>query len=396
MSLPQVHLRPRKAQPFFAHHPWVLDTAIARVVGSASDGAPVDLLSDKGPWIARGLYNQASRIRVRLYSWNPEEELDASFWRERIQKAIGLRVSLGLVSPTTATRLVFSEADRLSGLVVDRFGPVVVIQPNARGIAERLDMIVDLVREATRPSAIVVRVDASTQRKEGMQVTTGQVWGDPIDEVIFVEEHGLRYGVEVLSGQKTGFYLDQRENRRAAAALMHGRSVLDVCCYSGGFALAAAKLGQATDVLGIDVSEHAVALARANADLNGIANAQFRAGDMFESMEQLLREGRRFGAVILDPPKFVKGKFGAAQALRAYHHLNRLGIRLLEPDGILVTCSCSGSVGRLDFSEMLFGVSTREKRDIQVLAQLGAAPDHPTLLTCPETEYLKCFLCRVG
>jgi 23S rRNA (cytosine1962-C5)-methyltransferase len=213
---------------------------------------------------------------------------------------------------------------------------------------------------------------------------------------VFIEEHGLRYGVDLLAGQKTGFYLDQRENRRAASAYLRGRQVLDLFCYSGGFSLTASRLGAAREVLGVDTSEKAVALARANAELNGVTNALFEQGDGFQVLDDFLAAGRRFDAIVLDPPKFTRTRQSVNDALRAYHRLNRVAADLLNPDGILVTCSCSGSVTREDFLQMLAVVAQKCGRDIQVLEQRGASPDHPVSATCPESEYLKCFICRVA
>lgn len=393
--MPTIQLKARKAQPFYSRHPWVLDTAISKVDSSVANGDVVELVSDKGDWIARGIFNAHSRIRVRLYSWQRDEALDEAFWAKRLQDAVALRRQLGMLQPGGAERIVFSEADRLSGLIVDRFGEHLVIQVNALGIEQRLEMIGELLNSLLRPESISVRVDDATRRKEGIESGSRILRGDVPESVYFIEEHGLRYGVELLSGQKTGFYLDQAQNRRAVAGFVRGRSVLDVCCYSGGFSLSALALGGAKECLGIDTSEHAIALARANADLNGLTQARFESGDMFATLERLGKQGRRFGAVILDPPKFAHGRTKLQQALKAYHHLNRLALALLDPDGVLVTCSCSGSVSPADFEAMLFGVATRSRRDLQILARHGASSDHPTLISCPETEYLKCFICRV-
>jgi 23S rRNA (cytosine1962-C5)-methyltransferase len=197
-------------------------------------------------------------------------------------------------------------------------------------------------------------------------------------------------------GHKTGFYLDQRENRRAAANHVHGRRMLDMFCYSGGFALNGVKHGGATDVLRVDSSENALNLARANAELNGVSNLHFRAGDGFRVLQELADERQKFGVVVLDPPKFARSRSAVDDALMAYHRINRLAVNLLEPGGILVTCSCSGHVLREDFLHMLAGVAQRSNREIQVLEQRGASPDHPISTTCLEGEYLKCFVCRVG
>lgn len=394
-KLPEVHLKPRKAAPFFGHHPWVLDTAIARLVGNPADGAEVDLVSDKGKWIARGLHNSHSRIRVRLYTWTQNESLSDSFWRTRLEAAIALRHTLGYDAPEGAARLVFSESDGLSGLIVDRFAKHLVVQPTALGIAHRLDRIVPILVDLVQPTGVTLRTDSGTAKLEGLELQPGPLWGQPPDDVIFIQEHGIRYGVQLLSGQKTGFYLDQRQNRLAAAGYLRGRRVLDVCCYTGGFTLSAAILGGAKEVLGLDTSENAVTMARANAQLNGLTNVRFEAGEAFRSLEERVNAAEQYEAVILDPPKFVRGRRGVDDALRAYHRLNYLAVNLLNPDGILVTCSCSGSVTPEDFASMLFGVAIKAGRDIQILEQRGAAPDHPLSVTCPENQYLKCFVCRV-
>jgi len=374
----------------------VLDTAIARIDDAVIDGAEVDLLTDKGQWMARGIFNGRSRIRVRLYGWQPDQPLDDAFWRMRLQRAIRLRQQLGNVEiDTGAARLVYSEADELSGLIVDRFGPHLVVQVNALGMVQRLPQINGILRELLEPRSITVRTEPATQRKEGIEGPVGCEWGEPPESIVFIEEHGIRFGVELSTGHKTGFYLDQRENRRHVAKYVRQRHVLDVCCYSGGFALSTAILGGAAHVLGIDISEHAITLARANAERNGATHAQFQVGDMFTSLEHLAAAGQRFGAVILDPPKFVRGKSGVNQALRAYHRLNRLAVDLLEPEGILVTCSCSGNVARDQFAEMLFGVASKTHRTLQILESHGAAPDHPVSINCPASSYLKCFICRV-
>lgn len=395
MPVPQVHLKPRKAQPFYARHPWVLDSAIERVEGEAADGGEVDLLNERGQWIARGLYNSHSRIRVRLYSWQPDQHLDEAFLRTRLDAAIRLRTLIGYDNPRGAARLVFSEADGLSGLIVDRFGAHLVVQPTSLAMAQRMMLIAKLLGELLHPAGIVVRTDEATLRKEGAEIQAGVFSGKPPDDVLFIEEHGVRYGVQLMAGQKTGFYLDQRENRLAAAKYMAGRHVLDMCCYTGGFGLAAALHGKASEVTGVDSSEHALTMARANAQLNGLANIHFEQADVFEWLEQRVSAGQKFGAVVLDPPKFVRGKAGIEQALRAYHRINALAVELLEPEGILVTCSCSGNVSRDDFFDMLFGVAQKTRRDIQIVEQHGAAPDHPASVLCPETQYLKCFICRV-
>jgi 23S rRNA (cytosine1962-C5)-methyltransferase len=252
-----------------------------------------------------------------------------------------------------------------------------------------------MLAELTQPRAIVARGDKSIAKEEGFEFPTTVAWGEDPTGPVFIEEHGVRFGVDLLGGQKTGFYLDQAENRGAAARYLRDRRVLDLFCYSGAFSLAASRLGSARQVLGIDGSDRAITLARANAELNGVANVRFEQQDAFEALDELRSRGEAFGAVILDPPKFARNRRQVDEALRAYHRVNRVAVDLLEPNGILVTCSCSGGVSREDFLHMLAAVAQKSGRDIQILEQRGAAADHPTSVCCLETDYLKCFICRV-
>jgi 23S rRNA (cytosine1962-C5)-methyltransferase len=435
LAAARVVLRPRKALPFYGRHPWVRDTAIDRIEPTTIagehfldlDGQVVDLISDKGKFIARGLFNSQSRIRVRLYTWNADEPLDETFFRRRLEAAIGLRRQIGYepaglpAAPAggagmksereglslagradgenggqSATRLFFSESDGLSGLVVDRYGDCLVVQPTSLALAQRIETLVAILQDLLQPRAIVLRSEKNVAQLEGMELAEGHVWGELPEGPITIREHGLAYEVDLHAGQKTGFYLDQRENRRAAAGYLRGRRVLDMFCYTGGFAMAARALGGAADVLGIDASKKAVAQARCNAELNGLDRLRFDTGDAFQTLDALTAQGTKFDAVILDPPKFARGKSGANQALMAYHRLNRAAVDLLEPGGILVTCSCTGGVTREDFLLMLSGVVQKSHRDIRVLEQRGAAADHPISATCLETEYLKCMICQVG
>jgi len=396
LAVARVILKPRKARPFFGRHPWVLDTAVDHVEGEAADGAVVDLVADNGKFVARGIYNPHSRIRVRLYTWSPNDLLDGAFWKARIERAIAFRRDLGYDKPDGAARLIYSEADGLSGLIVDRYGAYLVAQVTALAMHARVDELLPLLAEATGARGIVVRNDRALAKMEGLAGEEERTWGHMPEGPVFIEEHGLRYGVEMGHGQKTGFYLDQRENRRVAAAYVHGGRVLDMFCYTGGFSLAASRLGGAREVLGIDSSEKALAMAHAGAELNSLPNVQFRSADGFAALGELVAGKQHFDMVVLDPPKFTRTRRSVEEALRAYHRINRLAVALLPPGGRLVTCSCSGSVTREDFLYMLAGVSQQSGRDIQVLEQRGAAPDHPTSATCLETEYLKCFICRVS
>jgi len=293
---------------------------------------------------------------------------------------------------------VFSESDGLSGLVVDRYGPWLVVQLTSLALARRLETLVEQLVEFCQPRGIYLRTERGIGETEGLELTDGSLWGEVPDGPVPIEDNGLKFDVDIRTGQKTGFYLDQRDNRRAAAVYAVGRRVLDVFCYSGGFALAAARTG-ASEVLGIDVSQSAIALAQRNAALNRIANVRFETASAFDRMEELAAsesKSSRFDMVILDPPKFARRSRAVEGALRGYLRANLLAIRLLEPNGVLVTCSCSGHVSREDFAAMLGAVAEQSGRPIQILAQLGQAADHPVSASCPETSYLKCFIARVA
>jgi 23S rRNA (cytosine1962-C5)-methyltransferase len=392
-----VVLKPKRARPFFGRHPWVLDSAVATVEGSPADGDVVDLATHDGHFVARGLWNSRSRIRVRLYAFDAATPLDDAFWHGRIASAVALRRHLGLDDPAGAARLVNSEGDDLSGLIVDRYGSYVAVQVTALAIAARLETICDALVATLAPQGILLRgAERGLAKLEGLALPDRVVRGSAPAGPIFVHEHGLKFGVDLAEGQKTGYYLDQRDNRQAAARHARGRRVLDMFCYSGGFAVACAVSGGARSVLAVDSSAKAAALARANAELNGAANVSVEAVDAFEKLDALAAAGERFGMIVLDPPKFARSRATVDDALRAYHRINRVAVGLLDPGGILVTCSCSGSVTRDDFHQMLAGVAQRSGRPIQILESRGAAADHPVSASCLEGEYLSCVIARVA
>jgi 23S rRNA (cytosine1962-C5)-methyltransferase len=391
-----VVLKPKRARPFFGRHPWVLDSAVAKVEGQPADGDVVDLATHDGHFVARGLWNSQSKMRVRLYAFDASTKLDAELWHARLASALALRKTLGLDERAGATRLVNSEGDDLSGLIVDRYGEYLAVQVTALAMAVRLDTLCDALESLVAPRGILLRgAERGLAKLEGLSLVDRVVRGAAPVGPIFVHEHGLKFGVDLAEGQKTGYYLDQRENRQAAARYARGRRVLDMFCYSGGFAVACAVSGGARSVLAVDTSAKAAALARANAELNGAANVTVEAVDAFEKLDALAAAGERFGMVILDPPKFARSRSTVDDALRAYHRINRVAVGLLEPGGILVTCSCSGSVSRDDFLQMLSGVAQRSARPIQLLECRGAAADHPVSASCLEGEYLTCVIARV-
>ena len=394
-SLPLVVIRARKARPFFARHPWVFVTSIDRVEGDPEPGDEVRVVSQEGQFIARGLFNHRSAIRVRLYRWT-DEPIDDAFLDGLLDRAIQLRSeTLGLDGPGSAARLVFSEGDGISGLTVDRFDRYLSVQFTSLALDRRRDFLLDRLVERTGAAGVILRGEKGIPSQEGLKVAEGWVRGTASDGPVEIVDGGVRYGVDLATGQKTGFFLDQRDNRRAVAGFARNRRVLDLFCYTGGFALNACLHGGATSALGIDASKSAIDLATANAARNGITSARFEASDVFETLDALRGAGETFGLVICDPPKFAKHPRAVDDAVRGYLRLNRAALHVLEPGGILVTCSCSGLVDRGMFAAILGQTAELAGRSIQFLAQRGQAPDHPVSASCLETEYLKCVIARV-
>jgi 23S rRNA (cytosine1962-C5)-methyltransferase len=393
--LPRVVLKPRRARPFYGMHPWVFAGAVDQVEGEPADGAVVDLVSHAGNFIARGLYNSRSKLRVRLYTWSADVALQAEFFGTRLRSAIELRRDLlRLDGPGRACRLVYSESDGLSGLIVDQYDRWLVMQITSLAIADRRETIADLLVEQCQPEGIYLRTERGIGQLEGLDLHDGLLRGTVPTGPITIAEDGLRFLVNLAEGQKTGFYLDQRDNRRAVARLAIGRRVLDGFCYTGGFAIHAARAG-AVDVLGIDASEAALQLARHNADLNEAATVRFEKGDVFAVIDQLVTAGERFGLVVLDPPKFARTAGAVEEAMRGYRRLASQSLRLLEPGGVLVMCCCTGLISRDALHELLAQVAADARRALQILESRGPAPDHPVAAVCPETAYLKCVICRV-
>jgi 23S rRNA (cytosine1962-C5)-methyltransferase len=277
---------------------------------------------------------------------------------------------------------------------VDQYDRWLVLQFTSLGLAQRREWLIDALVELLQPAGIMLRTERGIGQLEGLDLQDAPAWGQVPAEPIAIEEDGLRFLVHLAEGQKTGFYLDQRDNRRTVARYAAGRRVLDAFCYSGGFGLHAARAG-ARAVLGIDASEPALALARANAEANRLDNVSFVSADVFDHLDALRSAGERFGLVVLDPPKFARQRKSLDEALRGYRRLQALAIDLLEPDGILVVCCCSGLITFEMLEELLAQLSAEQRRPIQILERRGPAPDHPVAVSCLETNYLKCLICRV-
>jgi 23S rRNA (cytosine1962-C5)-methyltransferase len=390
----RVVLQPRRARPFYGRHPWVFASAVARIEGEPADGDVVDLVSHTGNFVARGLFNSRSKIRVRLYAWDEQTALDDNFFRSQLTAAIRLRQVLGLMGPGQACRLVFSEADGLSGLIVDGYDRWLTVQFTSLALAQRSDLLVRFLTELLQPEAIYLRTERGIGQLEGLELQDGPLLGQLPEAPIHIEEAGLIFLVNLSQGQKTGFYLDQRDNRLAVARLAAGRRMLDAFCYTGGFGLHAARAG-AAEVIGVDVSEPALDLARSNAQVNGLGQITYLRADVFAHLDAAVAGQEKFGLIVLDPPRFARSRNAVDEALRGYRRLQTMALRLLEADGILVVCCCTGLITTDMLEELLAQLAAEAKRDVQILERRGPAPDHPVAVSCRESHYLKCLICRV-
>lgn len=393
-----IRLHPGKDRPVRQRHPWIFSGAVASVAGQPAAGEVVDVVSAEGQWLARGYYNARSQIVVRLLTWQQAEPVDAAFWRRRLAAAGAVRAELGLEPATTGYRLAHAESDGVPGLIVDRYGDWLAVQFLALGVEARRELLLDLLTELYAPAGIVERSDAAVRQQEGLPMRSGLVRGQPPPADLAIFEHGLRFPANLLGGQKTGFYVDQRENRRSVAAHAAGKRVLNAFSFTGAFGVYALA-GGAAHVTNVDSSYEALAGAEAALRLNGFdpdAQAEGICGDVFQVLRAFRDAGRRFDLVILDPPKFARSKAELDGATRGYKDINLLALKLLTPGGLLATFSCSGLVTPDLFQKIVFGASIDAGRDAQILAKLSQGPDHPILLSFPEGEYLKGLLCRVG
>jgi 23S rRNA (cytosine1962-C5)-methyltransferase len=374
-----------------SRHLWIYAGFIHAVQGQPVSGDLVDVVMPNGRFYARGLYNPASKIRIRVLTFE-EEPITPAFWSERIARAVRLRAQI--VSGTTAYRLVYGEADLLPGLIVDRYGDVLVMQTLSSGMDRRKDVMADGLREHTKVERIYLRNDAKSRALEGLSSMTGFLRGSG-ETTVEVQEGPARFLVDIARGQKTGWFCDQRENRLTAAKLTGGKDVLEVFCHTGAFGIQAALAG-ARRVEGVDVSEEALTLARAHARLNGVQErCDYRAGDAFDELRRLEQAGKRFDVVFLDPPAFARSKQAVPRALDGYKDINLLGIRLTKPEGIVVTSSCSHHVSEADLWKAVGKAARDARRPVRLLEQRGQSSDHPILATMPETRYLKCFILQV-
>lgn len=372
-------------------HLWLFAGHVGPAIGQAAAGDLVDVLTADGQFYGRGLYNPASKIRVRLLTFE-DEPIDETFWGRRIQQAIRLRQRV--VTQSNAYRLIYAEGDRLPGLIVDRYDQLLVMQCLSFGVDSRKELLADLLMKELNLTRVYLRNEAKSRQLEGMPLERRFLSGGGQTHVE-IHEGSAKFLVDVERGQKTGWFCDQRENRLAAAKLAAGAEVLEVFCHTGAFGIHAAMAG-AVSVESLDVSQDTLAMARTHASMNEVEDrCTYRHGDAFEEMRKLLKGSRRYDLVILDPPAFARSKQALAGALTGYKDVNLLGLKLLKPEGFLVTSSCSHPVSEADLWKSIRLAARDAKRDIRLIEQRGQSSDHPILASMPETRYLKCFIVQV-
>ncbi len=410
MTTSNTHREPRltiysdRVKPFERRHPWVFGGSIESVQGDPEDGDLVGLYAPDGGFLARGYFNSQSQIRVHVLTWH-DEPLDAAWWLSRIERAISARALFNIehdAGKPNAYRLINAENDGLPGLVVDRYGDWLVLQALTLGIDARKTLIAGLLTDLLHPAGIFERSDSDVRYKEGLPSVVGVLSGAEPPPLIEISENGRKFWVDIQRGHKTGFYLDQRDNRDTLRKWLRAdpdrgsRTVLNCFSYSGGFGVYALN-GQAERVINVDSSADALELAQRNLKLNGahVNDADFVEGDVFQVLRRYRESSERFDIIVLDPPKFAQNQKQVEGACRGYKDINLLAFELIKPGGLLMTFSCSGAVDADLFQKVVFGALVDSGREAQIVARLGPGADHPVSLTFPEGSYLKGLLCRV-
>ncbi len=394
----QLILLPGKDRSLALHHPWIFAGAVDRLSGRARSGDTVEVLAASGRPLARAAWSPQSKIRARVWTFDSEESVDDAFFKRRVHACVERRRAIPDLREEQGLRLIHGESDGLPGLIADCYGDTVVIQLTAAGSDKWRQAIVGALRQATGCQRIYERSDSDVRRLEGLAPVSGWILGSAPEEMPHISEHGVRMQVDVVNGHKTGFYLDQRDNRRLTRQLAGGRTTLNCFCYTGGFSLQALS-GGASSVLSIDSSGPALAMARENLALNPqlpAERAEWREADVFAELRGLKNADRRFDLIILDPPKFAPSALHAERAARAYRDINVFAFRLLNPRGLLMTYSCSGGINSELFRQIVSEAALAAGREARVLRRLSAPADHPVALSFSEGEYLKGLLCQVA
>lgn len=383
----EIIINRRGAERARAGHLWIYRSDVSDA-GDAQGGSVVSVRDERRAFVGKALYSDRSEISLRLLT-RRNEEIDRAWWKRRLHKAVERRD--GLESVADAYRLVYSEGDLLPALIVDKYKDVLVMQTLAQGTEALKEMFTELLVEESSPRAIIERNDVRVRGLEGLEMQTSVLYGDAPDE-LEVTQHGIRFCVAPLGGQKTGAFLDQRENHRAARSFAKRRA-LDCFTFNGGFALSMAK--SCESVLGLDVSHEAVAAAERNAQLNGFDNVEFRETNVFDALREMESGNERFDTIVLDPPAFAKNRGSIKAAARGYKEINLRALKLLNAGGVLITCTCSYHVSERMFLDCLAAAASDARRRVQIIERRAQAQDHPILVSVPETYYLKCIVARV-
>ena len=390
-------LHPGKEKSVLRRHPWLFSGAIAQLEGRARPGDTVDVVSHEGRPLARAAWSPASQIRARVWSFDPAEPIDHAFFKRRVAASVARRTALPELAGQQGLRLIHAESDGLPGVVADRYGDTVVVQLTPAGADKWRSAIADSLHKATGCARIYERSDVEVRKLEGLEPVTGWIHGAAGEEELAIAENGVKMTVDIVGGHKTGFYLDQRDNRRRVAELARERRVLNCFCYTAGFSLQALA-GGAREVVSVDSSGPALATAQRNLALNpqlDKSRALWREADVFAELRTLRAAGEHYDLVILDPPKFAHTAAHAERAGRAYKDINLQALQLLAPGGLLMTYSCSGGVSAELFQKIVAGAALDAARTARIVERLQGAADHPVDLAFPEGEYLKGLLLQV-
>jgi 23S rRNA (cytosine1962-C5)-methyltransferase len=389
-------LKKGREKAILRRHPWIFSGAILSVAGQPGPGETVAVHDAQGYFLAWGAYSPTSQIRTRIWSWDRGAQIDQVFLRERIQQAVQRRETWVDLAQTTAYRLIHGESDNLPGLVVDRYNNTLVIQILSTGIEHWRDEILEILADLLKPECIYERSNVSVRELEGLPERTGLCFGALPAQPMMITENTLKFKVDLISGQKTGFYLDQRHNRQFCRAISSDKRILNCFAFTGGFTVYSLA-GGAQSTLSIDSSQDAISLAKENVALNHLdtEKCEWIVGDVFEELRLLRDQGQQFDTVILDPPKFAPTASQAQKAARGYKDINLYGFKLLKPGGVLITFSCSGGIDANFFQKIVADAALDAEVDAQILYRLSQSPDHPTRLAFPEGSYLKGLVCQV-
>jgi 23S rRNA (cytosine1962-C5)-methyltransferase len=375
-------------------HPWIFSGAIEKVEGNPSNGESVHIFNSDKKFVGYGSYSPASQIRVRVWSFDPEEKVDEKFFKSKVEQAYSIREKIIDTSRTNAYRIINAESDGIPGLIADRYGEILICQFLSAGAEFFKEMIVETLNDAFKPAGIYERSDVEVRTKENLQPAVGLLKGITPDEMIEIKENGFKFLVDIKNGHKTGFYLDQRDNRKLVSEFSKGKSVLNCFSYTGGFSVYALAYG-AEKVIQVESSASALELSSKNFELNNLDPSLVENinGDVFEVLRKFRDERKTFDLIILDPPKFTESASQIQKASRGYKDINLLAFKLLNPSGILFTFSCSGHISPELFQKIVAGAALDSGREVKIIRQLTQSSDHPVATNFPEGLYLKGLVC---